>query len=72
MMNLGLAAKEIAKKEGPTIIHAFDDAQVISGQGTIGLELLEDLPELDQVYLPIGGGGLARVPPLQSSQKNPM
>ena len=52
-------AKEIAKKEGPTIIHAFDDAQVISGQGTIGLELLEDLPELDQVYLPIGGGGLA-------------
>jgi threonine dehydratase len=54
-----IAAQEIAKKEGRTIIHAFDDAQVISGQGTIGLELLEDLPELDQVYLPIGGGGLA-------------
>ena len=54
-----IEAQEIAKKEGRTIIHAFDDSQVISGQGTIGLELLEDLPELDQVYLPIGGGGLA-------------
>jgi threonine dehydratase len=52
-------AKETAKKEGRTIIHAFDDDRVISGQGTIGLELLEDLPELDRVYLPIGGGGLA-------------
>src|ERR671917_1671440 len=54
-----IEAQEIAKKEGRTIIHAFDDSHVISGQGTIGLELLEDLPELDQVYLPIGGGGLA-------------
>jgi threonine dehydratase len=54
-----IEAQEIAKNEGSTIIHAFDDSNVISGQGTIGLELLEDLPELDQVYLPIGGGGLA-------------
>ena len=54
-----IEAQEIAKNEGSTIIHAFDDSHVISGQGTIGLELLEDLPELDQVYLPIGGGGLA-------------
>jgi threonine dehydratase len=54
-----IEAQEIAKNEGSTIIHAFDDSYVISGQGTIGLELLEDLPELDQVYLPIGGGGLA-------------
>ncbi|MFL6442119.1 MAG: threonine ammonia-lyase [Nitrososphaeraceae archaeon] len=54
-----ITAQEIAKKEGRTIIHAFDDNHVISGQGTIGLELLEDLPELDRVYLPIGGGGLA-------------
>ena len=54
-----IVAQEIANREGRTIIHAFDDAQVISGQGTIGLELLEDLPELDQVYLPVGGGGLA-------------
>src|SRR5919201_6237126 len=54
-----ITAQEIAKKEGRTIIHAFDDDRVISGQGTIGLELLEDLPQLDRVYLPIGGGGLA-------------
>src|SRR5918995_2939476 len=54
-----IEAQEIAKKEGRTIIHAFDDSHVISGQGTIGLELLEDLPNLDEVYLPIGGGGLA-------------
>jgi threonine dehydratase len=54
-----IATQEIAKEEGRTIIHAFDDPQIISGQGTVGLELLEDLPELDQVYLPIGGGGLA-------------
>src|ERR671927_1975361 len=54
-----MEAQEIAKNEGSTIIHAFDDSDVISGQGTIGLEILEDLPELDQIYLPIGGGGLA-------------
>ena len=52
-------AQEIAKKESKTIIHAFDDDRVISGQGTIGLELLDDLPEVDRIYLPIGGGGLA-------------
>ncbi|HEX2014996.1 MAG TPA: threonine ammonia-lyase, partial [Nitrososphaera sp.] len=51
--------QEIAKAEGKTIIHAFDDPDVISGQGTMGLELLEDLPDVDKVYLPVGGGGLA-------------
>ncbi|MCI0562667.1 MAG: threonine ammonia-lyase [Nitrososphaera sp.] len=51
--------QEIAKAEGRTIIHAFDDPDVISGQGTMGLELLEDLPDVDKVYLPVGGGGLA-------------
>jgi threonine dehydratase len=42
-----------------TFIHAFDDPDVMSGNGTIGLELLEDLPELDAVVIPWGGGGLA-------------
>ena len=51
--------QEIAKAEGRTIIHAFDDPDIIAGQGTIGLELLEDLPDVDRVYLPVGGGGLA-------------
>jgi threonine dehydratase len=54
-----IAAKEIAKHEKKSIIHAFDDPKVIAGQGSIGLELVEDLPDLDEIYLPIGGGGLA-------------
>jgi threonine dehydratase len=53
------ATQEIAKAEGSTIIHAFDDPDVIAGQGTIGLELLEDLPDVDAIYVPVGGGGLA-------------
>jgi threonine dehydratase len=53
------ATQEIARQEGRTIIHAFDDPDVIAGQGTIGLELLEDLADADRIYLPVGGGGLA-------------
>src|SRR5918992_364879 len=53
------ATQEIAKAEGMTIIHAFDDPDIIAGQGTIGLELVEDLPDVDTIYLPVGGGGLA-------------
>lgn len=49
----------IAKDEKLAIVHAFNDSQVVCGQGTIGLELLEDLNDFDKVYLPIGGGGLA-------------
>jgi threonine dehydratase len=66
-----ITAQEIAKKEGRTIIHAFDDDRVISGQGTIGLELLEDLPEIDRVYLPIGGGGLAAGVSIAIKSKKP-
>ena len=66
-----IAAQEMAKEEGRTIIHAFDDPQVISGQGTIGLELLEDLPDLDQIYLPIGGGGLAAGVAIAIKSKKP-
>jgi threonine dehydratase len=53
------ATQDIARAEGKTIIHAFDDPDVISGQGTVGLELLEDLADADRIYLPVGGGGLA-------------
>jgi len=52
-------AKEISKTTGAKIIHAFDDPQIIAAQGVIGLEILEDLPDVDEIYLPIGGGGLA-------------
>jgi threonine dehydratase len=51
-------AHEIEREEGRTYVHAFDDEMVMAGQGTIGLEILEDLPKLDTVVVPIGGGGL--------------
>ena len=51
-------ALRICQDEGRTFIHPFDDAAVISGQGTISLELLEQVPELEAVVVPIGGGGL--------------
>ncbi len=49
---------EIAQERGLVSIHPFDDPQVIAGQGTIGLELLEQLPALDAVVVPLSGGGL--------------
>jgi threonine dehydratase len=52
-------AEELAAKRGFAIIPPFDDDRVIAGQGTIGLELVEDLPDLATVLVPIGGGGLA-------------
>jgi threonine dehydratase len=55
---LALAA-ERAGKGGPALVHPFDDLDVIAGQGTIGLELLEDVPDLARVVVPLGGGGLA-------------
>src|SRR5256712_8178298 len=51
-------AQEISRKEGKVLIHAFDDTKVISGQGTIGLEMADEQPELDEVVVPVGGGGL--------------
>ncbi|MGN6346521.1 MAG: threonine ammonia-lyase [Candidatus Nitrosocosmicus sp.] len=54
-----LLSEKIAKDENLYQIHAYDDHDVIVGQGTIGLEILEDLPDVDEIYIPIGGGGLA-------------
>lgn len=51
-------ALEIAKEEHRTFIHPFDDLDVIAGQGTIALELLQQLPNMDIVVVPLGGGGL--------------
>lgn len=51
-------ALELEKEKGFTFVHPFQDPFVIAGQGTIGLELFEDLPNLDSVVVPIGGGGL--------------
>jgi len=51
-------AMRLCAAEGMTFIHPFDDAAVMAGQGTIGLELLEQVPRLEAVVVPIGGGGL--------------
>ena len=51
-------AKELEEKEGYIFVHPFDDKDVIYGQGTIALEILEELPETDIILVPIGGGGL--------------
>ena len=64
-------AKQIAKETGATMIHAFDDPMVIAAQGVIGLEILEDLADVDEIYLPIGGGGLAAGVLIAIKEKNP-
>jgi threonine dehydratase len=51
-------AKELVRTQGLTYVHPFDDEQLIAGQGTLGLELVQDWPEVDVVVVPIGGGGL--------------
>ncbi|MGD0569599.1 MAG: threonine/serine dehydratase [Candidatus Sulfotelmatobacter sp.] len=53
-----LKAEELAAQRGYVIIPPFNDEQIIAGQGTIGLEILEDLPEVETVLAPVGGGGM--------------
>ena len=52
------ARPELAAAEGLVFVHPYDDPKVMAGQGTIALEMLEDVPDLDQLVVPIGGGGL--------------
>ncbi|NRB16377.1 MAG: pyridoxal-phosphate dependent enzyme [Rhodobacteraceae bacterium] len=51
-------AKSLAESEGHTYVSPYNDAEVIAGQGTIGLELLEQLPRIDNLFISMGGGGL--------------
>jgi threonine dehydratase len=51
-------AKELVRDRGLTYVHPFDDLELIAGQGTLGLELIRDWPDVDIVVVPIGGGGL--------------
>jgi threonine dehydratase len=51
-------AKELVRTQGLTYVHPFDDEQLIAGQGTLGLEIVQDWPDVDAVIVPIGGGGL--------------
>lgn len=51
-------ALELKEKHGYTFVHPFDDPLVIAGQGTIGLEILEEMPDVEAIVVPVGGGGL--------------
>jgi threonine dehydratase len=64
-------AQQIAKNEKLELISAYDDYDIIIGQGTIGLEIIDELPEVDEIYIPIGGGGLAAGIAIVIKSKNP-
>jgi len=51
-------ARDLAKRENLTFVHPYDDARIVAGQGTIGLELMADFPDLEIIVVPIGGGGI--------------
>ena len=51
-------ARQLAKEDGLTFVHPFDEPDIMAGQGTVALEMLEDAPEIDTLVIPIGGGGL--------------
>ncbi|MFS0886119.1 threonine ammonia-lyase [Aeromicrobium sp. 179-A 4D2 NHS] len=53
------AAQEFAERTGATLIHPFDHRDIVAGQGTVGLEVLEQLPDVATILVPLGGGGLA-------------
>lgn len=52
------AAEQYQRETGATFIHAYDDPRTVAGQGTVGLEILEESPDLDAILVPVGGGGL--------------
>ena len=65
-------AKKLQGKEGYTFVHPFDDEDVIEGQGTIALEVLDELPNADIILVPIGGGGLISGIASAAKLKNPL
>lgn len=64
-------ALELRDEKGYTFVHPFNDEDVIAGQGTIGLEILEQVPDLDAVIVPVGGGGLISGVAFAIKQLNP-
>ncbi|MEH7885350.1 threonine ammonia-lyase [Bacillus sp. JJ1609] len=64
-------ALELKDRRGATFIHAFDDEAVIAGQGTVGLEIIDQLPEVEAIICPVGGGGLIAGVAMAVKQKNP-
>jgi threonine dehydratase len=67
----GDRARELAEELGLTMVHPYDDARIVAGQGTLGLELLRDVPELDVLLVPIGGGGLISGVAIAAKQLKP-
>jgi threonine dehydratase len=64
-------AREVAESEGMTFVHPYDDYEVIAGQAGVGLELLDDVPDLARVVVPVGGGGLASGVAVAIKQQRP-
>jgi threonine dehydratase len=67
----GVFATELATEEDLTLIHPYDDPAIIAGQGTVALEMLADVPDLDVLVIPIGGGGLASGMAIAAKAINP-
>ncbi|MGH7889105.1 MAG: threonine ammonia-lyase [Thermodesulfobacteriota bacterium] len=64
-------ARRLEKESGDLFVHAFDDPDVIAGQGTIGLEIIESLKDVESVIVPVGGGGLISGVSTAIKEKNP-
>jgi threonine dehydratase len=64
-------AMELSEKQGFTLVHTFDDDEIIAGQGTVGLEILEQLPDVEAIICPVGGGGLIAGIAVAVKEKNP-
>src|SRR5437868_265634 len=64
-------AKQLVRDEGLTYVHPFDDEQLIAGQGTLGLEIVQDWPSVDAIVVPIGGGGLISGVAMAAKSHNP-
>src|SRR5262245_45951392 len=64
-------ARELVRTEGLTYVHPFDDAQLIAGQGTLGLEIVQDWQDVDAIVVPIGGGGLISGVSMAAKSFNP-
>lgn len=67
----GEVASALARRDGLTLIHPYDDPAIMAGQGTVALEMLGDVPDLDTLLIPIGGGGLAAGMAIAAKAINP-